>query len=266
MNPVKGSRRPAASHILAGLRRGAMSYSSDATFGKDSPGETSNIPGRLAYLKALNRHWPEVLEDLREVHSASYAHLWKDKPEIPSNTISAGLEWTDSVRREILSRDSIKILDRWARSFALSDRWIKSAAVETMLWHYSARSESARWIWFYMLPHRSMNPPFATNLKDNIWNPSEPWEAFAKRIRYQTNQQLSQYRSESNQRYGTFKTKMKRDAGWTVRYQRGEHAKDIAEELYRGYEEPAQAVYRAIERFAKAIGLTLPNRRRRTPE
>jgi len=261
MNPVTGSRP------VAGLRLGAMGYSSDATFGKDSPELTGNIPGRLAYLKALNRHWPEVLEELREVHSASYAHLWKDKPEIPSNSVSAGLEWTDRVRREILSRDSIKILDRWARSFALSDRWIKSAAVDTMFWNYSAGSESARWNWFYMLPYKSMNPPFATNLKDNIWNPSEPWEAFAKRIRNQINHQLSRYRSGSHQRYGTFKTKLKRDAGWTVRYQKGERAMDIAfamaPEVYRDLGDPEQAVFRAIERFAKDIGLTLPSRRRK---
>jgi hypothetical protein len=54
-----------------------------------------------------------------------------------------------------------------------------------------------------------------------------------------------------------------RDAEWTVRYQKGERVSAIAEGLM-AYDDSVQAVRRAIERFAKMIGLTLKTSRRAT--
>jgi hypothetical protein len=86
---------------------------------------------------------------------------------------------------------------------------------------------------------------------------------FQERIGAQINGQLAHYRRDCKRRSSTSKPELTRDAQWTVRYQRGDRAKDIAGGLFRGYQQPEQAVYRAIKRFAKGIGLTLRSRRRK---
>jgi hypothetical protein len=48
---------------------------------KDSPDKTDRIPGRLAFLKALDRFQPEVLRELRDEVAPKFAHLWNDMPE-----------------------------------------------------------------------------------------------------------------------------------------------------------------------------------------
>jgi len=237
-----------------------MVCSSDAGIGNDSPAEANNIPGRFAYLKALNRLRPEVLQKLRDDVAPKYADLWTDVPEFQSNTI--GLDRMSrlvSLEDEMRTPRSMSILSGWAREFKVRDKWIFDAAVNTIIWNYSYSSVKRRWFW---LPPDSPNPPFSPTIRDE-WYPSEPWGKFKERIGAQINSQLAQYRSDCKKRNNTSKPELKRDAEWTVRYQRGERAKDIAAELSRRYEQPAQAVYRAIDRFAKEIGLTLSSRRRK---
>lgn len=240
-----------------------MGHSSEAVVGKDSPDDHYNIPGRLAYLKALNRLWREALQELRDEVAPKFAHLWKDMPDRTPNIIySERTKRVISIENEMHSPSSMLTLRRWARGFQIRDKWILDAAAEAILWHYDTGNVRGRWFW---LSPDSTNLEFSLTISETR-HLSESWERFQKRIRALVNRQLAQYRIECNKRSGTFKTQVDRDAEWTVRYQKGERAKDIAAELFRGYEEPAQTVYRAVERFARDIGLTLPNRRRRTPE
>ena len=242
-----------------------MGDSSDAAAGKVSPVDTGNIPGRVAYLRALNAEWPEVLEELRDDVAPKYADLWKDMPAAPSNSLSLSfieneIKILAKIKDEINSNPYWR---RWMRTFAIKDEWILDAALETISWNYSSKDTTAGWFWLYVPETR--NPVFSPTFDHNLWIPSEPWASFGKRIRAQISGQLSQYRRDCNRRTGTSKPELKRDAIWTVRYQKGVLAREMAEELREGYEEPEQAVYRAIDRFAKSIGLTLRNHRR-TPE
>ena len=224
---------------------------------KDSPDETGNIPGRLAYLKAFDHLWPEALQELRDEVAPKFAHLWNDMPDSPSNRIPLErMGRLASIEDEMRSLSSMMILRRWARGFEIRDQWIFDAAVDTILWHYDTGNVNGPWFWF---PLESRNPPFNPTIS-GTWYPSESWGEFQERIGAQINGQLAHYRRDCKRRSSTSKPELTRDAQWTVRYQRGNRAKDIAAGLFRGYQQPEQAVYRAIKRFAKDIGLTLRSR------
>jgi hypothetical protein len=74
--------------------------------------------------------------------------------------------------------------------------------------------------------------------------------------------QLGQYRRTIEHRFSVGREKIVfRDAGWTARCQKGETAIEIAgSEDDIGLKDPEQAVFRAISRFSKSIGLNLRRR------
>jgi len=225
-----------------------------------SSDEADNIPGRF-----VNRLWPEVLRKLRDDVAPKYADLWTDIPEFVPNNLSLTakrIEFELRIEDELNSHGSMLILSRWGSDFGIQDKWIFDAAVKTIIWNYGNRNVRGRWFW---LPPEPANPPFSPTIRDK-WYPSESWGNFQERVGAQINGQLAQYRRDCRRRNNTSKPEVTRDAEWTVRYQRGARAKDIAAELYRRYNQPEQAVYRAIVRFAKDIGLTLRSRRRRKPQ
>jgi hypothetical protein len=74
--------------------------------------------------------------------------------------------------------------------------------------------------------------------------------------------QLAAYKTTVETRFGVGREKrLRTEAGWTARYQKGESAADIVQTIDIGdLIDPEQATYRAIERFAKSIGLNLRKR------
>ncbi|MEO8097869.1 MAG: hypothetical protein ABI811_09220 [Acidobacteriota bacterium] len=79
--------------------------------------------------------------------------------------------------------------------------------------------------------------------------------------------ELTLYKQTITARLGVGRhDRIKQEAEWTVRWQKGESIVQIANAVDIGTQaDPEQAIYRAIQRFAKGIGLTLRKKGERPP-
>lgn len=232
-----------------------------------------NQSGRTVYFYALGELWPEPLNNLMDSVAPQFASLWKDRPIINNNSLSGHSEWYALLTSRLRHPTQQAKLALWSRAFSMSDEWIIDAAVNTILYHYEAHDgtlmKTGDWIWVYIPPY--LRIPFEPSLNNAAWSPSpsnisqlglgETWGGFSGRMRRQFEAELKAYRQKVITRRGLRKQSISRDAEWTVRYQRGEKAKDIAADLTGPYRDHGQAVFRAISRFAQDIGLTLTRRR-----
>jgi hypothetical protein len=177
----------------------------------------------------------------------------------------------DQSRKELVAA-----LTNWGRQFKITDDWIFQAALETMFVYHPAvdptpliRPRAEDWYWIYA--PKGGTPLFSPMLTQRVWyshpHPSnEHWEQFKQRMESEFRKQLTAYRRSIERIFGTGKSAtLSRDAEWTVRYQKGEPAHEIAGSLTGRYRDREQAVYRAIERFAAAIDLNLGKTKRRQP-
>jgi hypothetical protein len=230
-----------------------------------------NLAGRDAYFQALHELWPELLSELMENIAPQFASLWADRPA-PTGIMEQRFKWHAVVLSRFRSPENKARLSLWARGYRVKDAWILDAAVNTIIYHYEAGDgdllKNGDWVWMYVPSY--LRIPFEIEpFQDASWVPSnfsqfgmgETWGEFSRRIRSQLDAQLAAYRLQVNARRGIGKGNLSRDAAWTVRYQKGETAKAIAAELRGPYRDHGQAVFRAIDRFAKSIDLTLPGHR-----
>ena len=222
---------------------------------------TTNVTGRAAYLKALQREWPEALRALQNDVFPLVAYLWKDKAKQPAQ-LDFSIENIPEFLEVTRSEEVAKALRYWARDFSVSDEWMLNVARFTIFLNgenlNNYQGDWRGWVDWPPIAQR----PMEVKLIGRLWIPPEQggfetWEEFTERLNAQLKEQLLRYRKQTSLYYGTPKENMDRDAGWTVRYQKGERAFTIAEGLIR-HGDPEQAVYRAVERFAGSIGLTLP--------
>ena len=237
---------------------------------KDSSSKVISVAGRRAYLSAIQNYWPEVLEALQTDIAPRYEKIWTDHPKI--NNPSNQLQRSVAIRDAMHGSEFMSQLEYWAHRFSMKDEWLKEIAIDTIFMHRELETPAGLWSWVEMrLEFLSPGGEFKPTLKDATWSPDEnrsalapgeTWDSFNDRMRTQFYKQLSLYRNESKKRHGLGTASMKRHAEWAVRYQKGENAKDIAMEIQARYEDRDQAVYKAIARFAKNIGLTLEKRRR----
>jgi hypothetical protein len=223
------------------------------------PNDKDDLAGRQHYFWALQKHWPEVLNVLQSEVFPVYQPRWHegDLQRVPILE-SWGQLQSDPDRSELFER-----LKHWANQFRITEDWIFEAALETLLIYspgpplWKARGDE--WLWRYR--PKGFHPLFEAKLENTVWYPtqlgwSESWDAFKNRFESQLSAQLAEYRRMVERKFGIGRDRIDRDAEWTVRYQRGIPALEIAIGL-TGYSDPEQAVYRAVERFAASIGLTL---------
>jgi hypothetical protein len=176
----------------------------------------------------------------------------------------------------------IAALRQWAVRFRITEDWIFDAALETLITYFPRhegpldamlptipkRDPNEPWLWRYR--PKGFHPRFKPAFEADFWYPphhgwNESWDDFKHRMESQLSTQLIQYRRTVETSFAIGKKEtLQRDAEWTARYQRGESAIEIAETKEWNIQDPEQAIFRAVSRFAQSIGLNLRRRGRRT--
>ena len=231
---------------------------------------TINLEARAAYFHALEEHWPEVLDTLLDDIMPLYEPRWH---------FAAGQRWQinttwDKIQHDAKREDLLNGLQKWAARFRITEEWIFDAALETLM-VYSPKTRapgappSSERLW--RCTPRGVHPLFAPKFDNAVWYPArhgwpEEWEAFRSRIESQFRSQLAEYRRMAELKFGTGKEQnIQRDARWTAKYQRGQTTIEIMQaEWPEGFTDTEQVIYRAVDRFAKSIGLNLRGRRRKS--
>jgi len=228
------------------------------------------IVERREYLRALEREWPEAVEQFDSFIASNYSPtIYKKR--------NRKREWSKTDSLAMLRSDQdpdrirwLKDLEDWARRYEILEDWILEVAVFTCFWCYwpsrSAKTIVARVDGdesFLYEPSLIFSTPFQPHIDSAVWLPPswnglETWLEFKKRVTSQFDEQLRQYASV----FGVDHEHIARDAAWTVRYQRGQSAFEISQEL-TGYKDAEQSTYRAIQRFAKIIGVRLRRNQKR---
>jgi hypothetical protein len=217
----------------------------------------------------LQNYWPDVFRSLQDDVLPYYEPRYQ---KTDSGFISVIEEWR-KVKGDIQESKLLASLEGWAKQFRITEDWIFEAALDTLLWYHAqmetSRTRTPRGLWRYA--PRGFHSLFEPVLTNNFWFPvgglNESWPQFKKRMEREFKRQLSEYRNSIDARVGVRrKERIRIHAGWAVRYQRGESVADIFQTVDIGdLDDPEQAIYRSIERFAKNIGLNLKRRGARLP-
>jgi hypothetical protein len=226
-----------------------------------------NSAARRAYLEALQLEWPEALIALhRDVYSR-VVPLWSERLAELTGLASGTYE---QFSRAMSDQQVDRALKSWATLFSIKDQWMLDAARVTMYTYGITRKDpEEEWPGWILAPPTNLArfAPFEPVISAT-WVPLEyggveSWDTFSNRLRSDFNEALNKYRKLQSVHWGALKENTARDARWTVRYQKRTFAVEIADELPGAYADPEQTVWKAIDRFAKEIGLTLHNRRSR---
>jgi len=226
-----------------------------------------NLRGRSAYIYALEKKWPETLTTLRDRIGPIYEPKW----HVYDGDKKIGiLESWDRLTKDEERKELYAKLKEWAQEFFIKDEWLLDAALDT-LFHGDPRTTIAsgtgpkQYHWNYY--SRGFHGLFEPALERNVWYPpehgwQEDWDAFRSRMSKQFNRQLSEYRKFVMGRLvGGGDEQHARDATWAVLYNKGVRAIDIAAQTdLIGYKDSEDAVFKAIQRFARGIDLTLRKR------
>jgi hypothetical protein len=219
---------------------------------------------------ALRKHWPELLDSLHVNVMPKYRPQWSAFKNAEGGMWgfeSWAVLQNDSERPELL-----KSLQDWGARFRITEAWIFQTALDT-LQGYSEYANApmvfarppgseAEWFWLYAprAPYPAFQPRLAYKFGENVWYPQEDWKHFRNRVLDPFMAQMMDYRRAVEARLGAGEN-LARDAEWTARYQKGEQATEIGFSMTTYYD--LQTVYRAVERFALAIGLNLRKVQRR---
>jgi hypothetical protein len=233
-----------------------------------NPSKLPNSEARQVYLKALQIEWPEVLSALHRDVFPRLLELWTQRLHDAPGLFA---EMYEQFIEAMGDRELDLGLKAWATTFSIKDQWMLDNARITMYMYGATwRDPQLKWTGWIQSPpkHLGLITPFEIKISA-IWIPPKyggqrTWEVFSDQLRSDFNEALNKYRKAQSVHYGVLKDNVDRDARWTVRYQRGISTTRISKELPSAYGDPAQTVRRAIERFARDIGLTLPQTRRRT--
>jgi hypothetical protein len=245
--------------------------------GRRSTAPAEAITARQAYFKALLKHWPEPLSALRDEVLPIYEPCWsvEDAPE----ERRAQFESWDQLQNDSARVALLKALRQWAPRFRVTEGWIFQTALDTLQAYsntptapfYALQFEGSKpaWFWWYAPrePYLRFQPRLHGHSIDDIWYPATDWNTFRSRMVSRFTTQLDEYRRMVEMRFATRRIDtLTRDAEWTARYQKGESAIEITEAAALiGYQDDAQAVFKAIERFSRLIGLNLRRRGVRVP-
>jgi hypothetical protein len=231
------------------------------------------IAARQAYFVALRKHRPELLDSLRTDVLPEYEPRWSH-PEDPLQRQALFESWDHLQRQDTARRKLLAALQRWAAQFHITESWILQTALDTLQSYspypdtplFLARPRGRQRGWFWIYVPRTPYTPFQPNFENNIWwGSAEKWDDFRRRMTSQFQVSLDEYRRRVEGIVAARrKDTLNRDAEWTVRYQSGEAAFEIAVGL-DGID-PEQTVYRAVERFARTIDLALRRARKRRKE
>jgi hypothetical protein len=218
--------------------------------------------GRVLYLEALDRIWPEMLVALRRDVYPSYI-----PPLGPTTRFGVCRDSYESVSQDS-SLDTLRQrLQYWADHFDIRDEWLLDAALTTMCWARQAEQFTNCWdAWLYVYHF----PVLELHLNTEIWLPPEivrfgrreSWDEFRDRIISALNSQLREYRSLVFDHYGAASTQTATHAEWTARFQKRESYATIAASLPVNYKNAEETVKRGVRRFAEDVGLTLRTRHR----
>lgn len=226
--------------------------------------------GRLAYLEAIASLWrPSPLATLgraaKTIRGVVLAEGIDPLDDSEHARYAIRLSWSSFThKRSPVFSEVCTALAAWRKRYTISpdDSWIMDAALQTVA--YAALQERQRpRIWVYR-PSNYAYPKFIPNLRRSDWSGDElePWLEFSKRMYAQFAEQLNQYRLDMR-RFNPYpkieNTEEERDAKWLARYMGGE-SWDALAHLAKKYENPKSTVRNYSIRFAKRIGVTLPER------
>jgi hypothetical protein len=224
-----------------------------------------NAAARSIYLGALQIEWPEVLSALQTEVFPRLAEIWTERHSEEHGLDTRKFRQFDEVLADKQLDQSFQL---WTKTFSITDEWMIESARATM-YLFGTWDTDEKWpSWIQVGPkHLSELSTFEIAFSTSWWPAEyggvESWEKFSDNLRREFNEALNAYRKQQLERFGLPRDNAERDARWTVRYQKGVPAADIAQELPLAYDDPAQTVWKAIDRFAKEIGLTLVQTRRR---
>ena len=228
---------------------------------------------RREYLRALEREWPEVIDDFEiNVLSRYIPPLFKRRK---NGSQLAGADSLSLLKSDRSRSDLLGAIEQWAERYGLMEDWILEAVVATGWRDQGIESVSGKTRKpqvakrvdeddaFCYSPSVIFETPFESKFTNAAWLPldwggNEIWPDFRRRITSEFDKQLKAYGAV----FGIDRPHISRDAVWTVRYQRGDSAFEISKEL-AGYSDAEQTAYRAITRFANTIGVRLRRNKRR---
>ena len=225
-----------------------------------------NAAARHVYVEALHLEWPEILTALQDDVFPRLLQLWTERLTDDGAVYSKKYRQFDE---SFADKELDRALKLWARSFSIEDDWMLQNARTTMyMYGVVWRDPKLRWTgWIQSGPqHLTDRQTFDASISD-FWIPSEyggleTWKKFSDRLRSGFNEALNRYRKLQSERFGVLNDNAKRDARWTVRYQKGISVAEIAKDMPSAYSDPEQTAWKAIDRFAKDIRLTLRQTRR----
>lgn len=226
-----------------------------------------NTAARGAYLEILQSVWPEVLRSLHHDVFLRLVRSWPSRLEQNTGLVTGPMHEFQTA----MEGEAGDALELWARAFFIEDQWLLSSARMTLYMYgmiqRDATKEFPGWV---QAPPRDMDQFGAFEFAvSQIWIPKDrggisTWADFSKKIRDDLDKALKIYRKAQTAHWGVLRDNTERHARWTAMYQKGIAAIEIAKELPSPYEDPSQAVWKAISRFAEDIGLTLRQNRGRT--
>jgi hypothetical protein len=187
--------------------------------------------GRWAYLRAMNKHWPEPLETLlRDIFPIYVPPFATDPDSVNRSPITDDWSRIDSDQSLRELRDRFMV---WGDAFRVRDKWLFDAALHTLNQNYKVKLyprlafvAGAVGVWMYVEPSHIT---FVPHMPPQSWLPiqygsPDTWETWAKfsfRITSEIRSQLAEYHQAINRRYGDGPPEMNRDARWTVLFQKG---------------------------------------------
>ena len=232
-----------------------------------NPSRLPNATARNVYLKALQLEWPEVLSGLQNDVFPRVAQLWTER--LAADDRGLFTRKLQQFEEALAAKEVDQALKFWANTFSIEDEWMLENARTTM-YMYGVNWSDLEAPWTGWVPagplHLLRLQAFDMKISE-LWIPPkyggrETWEIFSGRLKSRLKKELGHYRRRQSEHFGVQRDNAERDARWTVKYQKGTLAAEIAEGLPRRYEDPGQTVWKSIERFAKDIGLTLHQSRR----
>ena len=152
---------------------------------------TANLEARRAYFRALEEHWPEVLDGLVRDVLPLYEPRWHTEAKLRFLVIDRWEYFQQGTERKNL-RDA---LQKWAAKFRITEAWILDAALETLLIYCpqvqpttNAPREKGS-VRFWRIP-LDFHPVFTPAFDRAVWYPPqrgwwERWESFKSRMQHQ---------------------------------------------------------------------------------
>jgi hypothetical protein len=222
------------------------------------PEKPINFGARFAYLKAIEAHWPEVLESLRGTVFPLYRKCWESNRKRFVIKNLAQVSRASQLARPTGFRNVERALRRWGKSHGFRDAWMLDVALESMSsWVNDTNISTGTYF-----PESLITPQFTP--KFGYWIPHhQTWPEFRRSGDETYRRELAKYRTEISTLWGDGQPKLGQHAVWTVLWQQGKSPGAI--QLYQ-FRMSRQKVTLAniqlrMHAFAGSAGLTLRARR-----